>query len=281
MLIILIYDVLRAEGCSIVCQAWGKRCPGSSPNFDPTSPLLLPVTECSSHGTCQRSTSNCREGDPSCTAVCLCDAGFRGSACAFTDASFADVQALRSSLLTATMSAFDLSEPTAAVIAQQAAALDGMIGGAPDQLDDAGKAAAVAHCQSLISHLSPDSDPAVLNKLLGTVSAISKQATSDASTASQSQQRMLAVRGAVPAAIEHQRRLVHAAASTAESLFESTVEAIHAIVAAVLQGTLPGETPKSLSVGHCTCIFVFRAFIVFLLCVAERFRRSNDRPAFG
>ncbi len=95
--------LLLAEPCSKVCDAWGMRCPGSSPDILLSSPLLVPRVECSGHGSCIRSPVDCREGQ-SCSAACSCEEAYAGKACAITEAELQQLQQVRESFLEAIVS---------------------------------------------------------------------------------------------------------------------------------------------------------------------------------
>ena len=81
------------------CEAWGKRCPGSSNDFLANTTLLVPSTECSGHGSCHRIPTLCR-ADQSCSAVCDCEAGWGGRDCAMTTEAIAAAAAIRANYLT-------------------------------------------------------------------------------------------------------------------------------------------------------------------------------------
>ena len=85
--------------CSVECLPFIKPCPGSSSFFVPGDPLRTPAIECSGHGVCERE-GDCRVGD-SCAAVCTCDTGYLGSACALTEADMQSARALRGQLVDA------------------------------------------------------------------------------------------------------------------------------------------------------------------------------------
>lgn len=94
-------SVLLAEACVTVCQAWAARCPGSSISLAPApNPLSLPLVQCSGHGACVRTPTDCR-ADPSgsCVALCQCAAGWDSADCSLTTDQAGELRQSRGKLL--------------------------------------------------------------------------------------------------------------------------------------------------------------------------------------
>ena len=90
-----------AEACNTqACPVRLKRCPGSYRQYNATSQVDV-LVECGGHGVCYRATPTCIESDPTCTAVCTCDAGYATSDCSLTSAQFAASQQIRSACFNA------------------------------------------------------------------------------------------------------------------------------------------------------------------------------------
>ena len=145
-------------------------------------------------------------------------------------------------------SAWDASEPTADAAAQQVSALSSLITTAPDELSGTARTAAVSQCTKLMSVLDPR-DTASLSKALGMMAAVAKQASSEAlvsaSQAGDGRRRLLLGGDGAASILHHRRRL---SAMAAQSLQESTDNAILVMAASMLNGTQPGERTQTVSV---------------------------------
>jgi hypothetical protein len=82
----VIGDAIEYQPCNTdFCYGRAKRCPSSTAALAAApNPFNLPAVECSGNGVCVRDPVLCTEGQPSCTAVCACIAGYTGSGCALT-----------------------------------------------------------------------------------------------------------------------------------------------------------------------------------------------------
>jgi hypothetical protein len=227
------------------------------------NPLLLPAIECSGHGMCSRSPANCRDGDTSCSAVCVCDANgasstWQGSDCSMSFDEWQQAQNLRGQMLQTLKDAWNQTDVGADAAAQQVSSLASLTVSNPDQVSDADKLSTIAFASSLVEHIDPTNTVAV-QQLLGTLGALSTQALQDA-------KRVLAQRlvdaarrrrlGLGGTAELHARLLTASNTSVlAQSAVNQTRLAIIAIAQSVLNDASPGEAPTVLTVRHVMSIF--------------------------
>ncbi len=144
-------------------------------------------------------------------------------------------------------SAWEASEPTSDVAAQQVSALDSLVTASPDELSSGAREAAVSQVSRLMAVIDPR-DTRSLSKALAVMASVARQASSDAVLSAGSPGpggRRLHLSEAQLAA-RHARRLADEA--TAQSLQDSTNDAILVMAGSMLNGTTPGESEQTVSV---------------------------------
>ena len=223
-----------AESCNTEpCQAWAKRCPGSSPPLaaEP-NPLLLPAIECSGHGVCSRSPVDCRDGDP-CVSACICDTingeEWAGSDCALTSADLDSARARRGELLSIMLTAWNQSYADGDCTAQQVSALSVLATTQPDQLTDSDKLLLLSHTTALASSMGSTRMQTVL-ELISVTGAVTAQTIDNAAAATQL--------NVTEDALSSTTAVAHAAVSI-------TRDTIHTIATSVLVDFVMDETPLS------------------------------------
>lgn len=249
-----------ADDCNTqLCLAWVKRCPGSSDALATgDNPQLLPAIECSGHGVCSRAPTNCRDGDASCSAVCVCDANgasstWQGSDCSMTFDEWQHAQDLRGQMLQTLKDAWNQTDVGVDAAAQQVSSLASLTVSNPDQISDADKLSTIAFASSLVEHIDP-TNTVVVQQLLGTLGALSTQALQDAKRVlaqrlvDASRRRRLGLGGAA----ELHARLLTAGdtSALAQSAVNQTRLAIIAIAQNMLNDASPGEAPTVLTVRY-------------------------------
>ena len=233
-----------AEACNTEpCQAWAKRCPGSSPSLAAgPNPLLLPAVECSGHGTCSRSPANCREGD-ACVSACVCDTingvAWAGSDCALTSAELDSARARRGELLNITLRAWKQTFADGDCAAQQVSALSVLATNQPDQLADSDKLLLLAHTTTLASSMGSTRLPSVL-ELIVVTGAVSAETIDNAAAAAQLN--------------AHDTVVIDRTASVAHAAVNSTRNTIHQIATSVLSEFVMDEAPLSFEVTTLTLL---------------------------
>jgi hypothetical protein len=250
---------LQVEPCNTqLCLAWAKRCPGSNSVLAPEpNPLFVPSVECSGQGLCERSPTDCREGDD-CTALCVCGMfddtrSWKGADCSKTPQDFEAAQAIRGQMLSVMLTAWNQTEVSADAAAQQVSALASLTIADPDELSDEDKLNTLNFAANLVTSVDP-TDTATVTTLLSTLGSLSTQAMLDAKAAiaaraAASRRRRLGLSHFRPGLDDDRhRRLVDAATSAAQDVITATKDALASLSGSVLSEFSPGQDPTILAV---------------------------------
>lgn len=254
-----------AEACNTEkCLAYGKRCPGSNSVIaSGDNPLWLPTIECSGQGTCERSPSDCREGDD-CTAVCVCNERgdgeyWTGPDCSKTEEELQEARGIRGEMLSSMMSAWEATEVSSDAAAQQISALASLSITSPDELSAEDKVNTLAFAASLAAVVDPDDSNSVA-RLLGALGSLSSQAMLDAQAAiaargATSRRRVLSssLRNSSQLMLDEarQRVLEDETATAAQQVVSATVDALNSLATALLSDFTEGQEPLLLQVRLC------------------------------
>lgn len=152
------------------CPSPIKACPGSSYNAGFTAF----VSQCSGHGSCERSTPRCASDDRACTVTCRCSEGWAGQDCGRTEAQRQASQLFRESALGSLVQSMAMTDASAAGVNMQANTLRDVTSVA-DELTETAAAVAMTATSNLLASadsLGSSLDAAVGGAVLSVVSSV-------------------------------------------------------------------------------------------------------------
>ena len=226
-------SVSLSDGAAVMAS-----CPGSNTELELIDGMhYSPTVQCSGHGQCMRSPAYCATSwtNATCSAACSCDAGWAGSDCSYSEEALNAAREVRGQFFTKLKEAWNLTNPSADAVAQQASALHALAATKPDEVDADTQAQAAAFCKEL-SNTVGVRDTHSAGTLLDTVTRLSRNA---------------AVQARAQSTVAASRRLStltsHEDVARAQALSNDVDDTVMNLAGAVLKGTRSGEVPVTVS----------------------------------